>query len=46
VVLSPGCVVAVATCGVIFCVCFYVFLDGVLFCLSCLSGFDLPIFVD
>jgi hypothetical protein len=29
--------------GVMCCVCFYVFLVGVLFCLS---GFDLPIFVD
>jgi hypothetical protein len=46
VVLRPGYVVAVATCAVMFCVCFEVFLIGVLFCLSCLSGFDLPIFVD
>jgi hypothetical protein len=43
VLLLSSFVAAVANCGVIFCVCFYVFLVGVLFCLS---GFDLPMFVD
>jgi hypothetical protein len=38
-----SCVLAVATCGVMFCVVFVVGLIGVLFCFSL---FYLPIFVD